>query len=195
MRSVFVFQRGTGTVLTQKLKLDSETLSAIPSQRSERKHSESSALRLKQRRKCYRVSPFSHGCYIENILEEIGQESRQVQLKLLHGLQRPEISEEQEKEEESEIAEEEERPNKDEGDGARDLHIDGICPNNFPDTLGDVQVLLIRVQPLVPAQGKDHTLVSRLNSSRHLRRFRSPPPLPAALDHKLNNSYSNSFSL
>ena len=46
------------------------------------------------------------------------QESRQVQLKLLHGLERPASSEEQEKEEESEIAEEEERPNKDEGDGA-----------------------------------------------------------------------------
>ncbi|KAI4820436.1 hypothetical protein KUCAC02_028413, partial [Chaenocephalus aceratus] len=72
------------------------------------------------------------------------QESRQVHLKLLHGLERPESSEEQEKEEESEIADEEERPNKDEGDGARDLHIDGICPNDFPDILGDVQVLLIR---------------------------------------------------
>lgn len=48
---------------------------------------------------------------------------------------------------------------------------------------------------VVPAQGKDHTLVSRLDSSRHLRRFRIPPPLPAALDHMWNNSYSNSFSL
>ncbi|XP_059192690.1 uncharacterized protein LOC131974411 [Centropristis striata] len=46
------------------------------------------------------------------------EDSRQDQHKLLHGLERPEGSEEQKREEESESAEEEERPNKDEGDGA-----------------------------------------------------------------------------
>ncbi|XP_039658210.1 ultraviolet-B receptor UVR8-like [Perca fluviatilis] len=50
--------------------------------------------------------------------ENTVQDSRQVQHKLLHGLERPEGSEEYEKDEESESAEEDERLNKEEGDGA-----------------------------------------------------------------------------